>query len=431
MSINRKRLINNIGLTICVILAILITFCLFMPTSQAAEITLTPSGGVDDEQQINEALLNYDTVILSNGTFYISKSLYLNDNNKLLGQGIDKTLLQAVNPSTWYYKGTGLIYVSGMRNVEIAGMKIHGGEYLATYRQHTGHDWQNGIVVSGQSSGCSFHDLAFQMLCNDAIRVSGSSSNCKMYNCEMLIGHDGLQLWGGSDWYVYNNFINLNINSGFRFANTKDVEFDHNTIKCDTGSGFVSVELEDSVNDIWIHDNKFLHSTNPYNTAIATVHANGAGINIQYNEFVDTNPLSVSGIEYTFENNANIEGAIEGAGYSEGYEPNILSSTLALSYFRSAVPNSSEQKTENQTSLTSVSSLSSPSKNPTNYTTAEEQTQENSTEVTFQNFPGFIKDLISVINSGSSVIDEFVTTLFIMVGAYLIVWIFAKVFSRI
>ncbi|HEY3363132.1 MAG TPA: right-handed parallel beta-helix repeat-containing protein [Methanosarcina sp.] len=412
MSINRKRLINNIGITICVIIYCLLMFCLFMPTSQAAEITLTPSGGIDDEQQINEALLNYDTVILSNGTFYISKSIYVNDNNKLLGQGIDKTLLQAVNPSTWYYKGTGLIYVSGIRNVEIAGMKIHGGEYLATYRQHTGHDWQNGIVVSGQSSGCSFHDLAFQMLCNDAIRVSGSSSNCKMYNCEMLIGHDGLQLWGGSDWHVYNNFINLNINSGFRFANTKDVEFDHNTIKCDTGSGFVSVELEDSVNDIWIHDNKFLHSTNPYNTAIATVHANGAGIAIEYNEFVDTNPLSVSGIEYIFENNANIEGVIEGSGYDSSYSPGIIS-TIS-SYL---------------TPITKSFSLTS------NSTTSAEQPQNETTEskeiVTIQNFSGFINDIISVIKAGSSVIDEFVTCLFIMAGAFILVWIFAKVFSRV
>jgi hypothetical protein len=434
MSINTKRLINNTGILICPILYCLIMLCLFMPTSQAAEITLYPSGGSHDEQQIAEALQNYDTVYLSSGTFLLSNSLYVNDGARLIGQGMNKTTLKMANPSLLYFKGAAIIYINGQKNVEFSGFTVHGGETAETNRENSGHDWGNAILIDGGSSGCSFHDLYFTRLDGDALRVSGYTSDNEVYNCVAdTTGHDFVQLWGGSDWHIYNNLVNLNINTGVRFANSENCELDHNTFYCNTGSGFVATELEDSLQGIDIHDNIYRDLNNPYHCGIGTVHATGSDVNIYQNIFYDCTPTAIGGIEYTFENNAYELGAIDGAGYDPNYSTGIIAT---ISSYLTPITKTLFLSTP---SLSTVSTTSeNTSAETTNSTTTEEiqevqpqnETKE-STWITFQNFPGFINDIISVIHEGYSIIDKFVICLFIMAGAYLIVWIFAKVLSLI
>lgn len=401
--------------------AILFTVSL-LPTGEAASITLSPSGGAHDEQLINDAIHKYDTIYLGEGTFCISGSIYTLDNIRIMGAGTDKTILQVTDPSLFFTKGAGIIYIHGMENVELAGFTLHGGETPETNRQNSGNGWGNAIVLDGGATKCAIHDIFFTRLDGDAIRATGHTSNNKVYNCIAdTTGHDFVQLWNGNGWHIYNNLVNLNINTGVRFANSENCELDRNTFYCNTKSGFVATEIEDTVHNINIHHNVYRDLDNPYNCGIGTVHANG-DIDIKNNIFYNCKPHELEGIKYTFENNAYELGEIPGAGYDPKYSTGIIPTIQ-----RQIAPLTNSIQSDTETTQ-SIQGDPSEIKTPGDIKTTDEQEQVINLHAVLR----FMQDLVDIFaRAPATWLSEFATCLSIMAAAYILVYVVSRFLLRL
>jgi len=378
---------------------ILTIFCMILilssPAVQAAEITLYPSGG-DDGKLISEACKTYDSIILSAGTFWIYNSLYIPSGIKIKGQDYDETILQVKNPETFSYKTAGIICISGSDDIELSHFTFHGGETAQSNRQNSGHDWGNAIKITGDSSGCSFHDIYFTRLDGDAFRVSGSTHDNIVYNCRAdTTGHDFVQLWGGKRWKIYNNLVNLNINTGVRFANSEDCELYRNTFYCNTGSGFVATEIEDHVSGINIHNNLYRDLNNAYHRGIGTVHASGH-VDIHHNIFFNCDDISLTGVRYTFESNAYELGAIDDVGCSSKYveTPTVKAinpvNNALMNVYLSLPTTQKIQTKDNTTTEAGVKALETQDSGEITVEEQEQSKVENYTWITiiFQTFSG-------------------------------------------
>lgn len=261
------------------------------------------------QMQINNAIAAAnagDVIYLQPGTYDINAPIYMKSGISLCGSGSDKTVLKA-SLSDFSTKGAAMIYLSGVSGAQISNLKINGGEPSLSY-QHAngGHDYENAIKLDGGSSDCVIHDIYFTALDGDGVRGGRTTSNISVYNCQFLCsGHDGVQVWYGKNWHITNCTADLFINSGVRLANTINSEINNCFFYCDTGSGFVGIELEDNVDGANIHNNTFQSIHNGYGIGIATVHAYGTA-NIWGNSFSDCpgGAMSLHGITVNTDQNS-------------------------------------------------------------------------------------------------------------------------------
>ena len=102
--------------------------------------------GTSDETDINTAITASGNVILSSGTFTIDGDILMLDNSRLLGQGINKTIINAA-PATHVSAG---ISISNVSNVEVGGFKMIGNTSYAADDPVT---WWGHTVKISQTTG--------------------------------------------------------------------------------------------------------------------------------------------------------------------------------------------------------------------------------------------------------------------------------------
>jgi chitosanase len=261
-----------------------------------------------NQNTINDAIQSAkpgDTVILENGTYVIDGAINMKTGVNLAGSG--NTIIKASSFELFKDTPNGMIVFSGVSNSGISTLTVDGGETANQYT-NSGHGWENGILIKDNSANIVIRNIRFSGLCGDGINGDPSgSSNVLVKNCVMkTVGHDGVQCWDGDNWQVINCTMDLYINSGVRYANSKNCIVKNCYFYCDTGSGYAGIELEDSVQNITITENTFSHIHSSKGIGIVSVHATGTAI-IEDNIFEDCpgGNIVISGITVNGENSTS------------------------------------------------------------------------------------------------------------------------------
>jgi hypothetical protein len=289
-----KRQLGTLILALCLVLTII-------PAALGAQntITVNPTSGANAQTEINNAINtvasgatsnNPGHVILTTGTYQISKPIILKSNVILQGAG-DNTIIFATGSVCNSAKEPAYIYGSGVSNVEVSDLQF---KSTAKGTGDGGHgDYRNCIKFSS-STNCKVHDCLFQYyLYCDCVRVV-MSSGIQIYNCCMRSGHDGIQfLSGSSNCRAYNNDIDIRVNTGIRADNSKNIEIDHNTFYGLHKSGWCCTEMENTLSGIKIHHNIFHdYQGSSGSAAVQPVHASGS-VSVYNNILWNVGPIKM------------------------------------------------------------------------------------------------------------------------------------------
>jgi len=242
-------------------------------------ITVNPTSGSNAQTAINNAIKsvavgatssNPGYVLLTAGTYEISGPIILQSNVVLKGAG-DSTVIYADSSVCNSEGAPAYIFGSSISNCEISYIQFKSNA-AASDGGRT--EYKNCIKFSS-CSNCSIHDILFSpYLYNDGVRA-GKSSGIQVYNCRVRSGHDGIEfLSGSSNCRAYNNDIDIRINTGIRFDNSKG-RIDHNTFYGLHGSGWCCTEMENSVNVEIDHNIFHDYKGSSGSAAVQPVHASG------------------------------------------------------------------------------------------------------------------------------------------------------------
>jgi hypothetical protein len=311
------------------ILLFLLTCILLTGTACAATIDVgsgytytTPGAGL-------AAASSGDRVHVHAGTYTISSALLVPSGVTFYGDGYANTILKMSSPTALSTDSNpAIVYINGKSNVEVYGFTFHGNGGSLAVMHDINNDYRNycsGIKIKS-SSGTTIHDCYFTLTYGDSIRSGSGNSDTYIYNCQMLTpGHDGVNMYYGSDWRMSNCIVNTFINAGMRMEGVNGAEVDHCTFYSDTDSGSGGVEMLREVGTgINIHHNVFRNMHNSNGVGIFTYSASSGNAVIANNIFYDCpgGYITCSGITYT--DTGNQKGASSStdwtaAGY--GYNP--------------------------------------------------------------------------------------------------------------
>lgn len=195
-----------------------------------------------------------DRIHVHSGTYTITSTLQPSKNNLVLyGDGYQNTVIRGDTTSTFHYDGhdkaeSSMLWISNLNGFEVYGFKFHGMISDNT----TQHDTYGGTGDGGEAitvrysvSNVKIHDCYFTLLHGDPI-FGGASSYVDVYNCQMLRpGHDGIQLWGATNWNITNCIIDRQTNSGIRIASSSsNIKISRLTIYSTLGGGYGDIQWQ-------------------------------------------------------------------------------------------------------------------------------------------------------------------------------------------
>ncbi|AYK14707.1 MAG: right-handed parallel beta-helix repeat-containing protein [Methanosarcina flavescens] len=252
-----KRQIGTLFLATCLILTT-------VPAALSAQntITVNPTSGSGAQTAINNAInsvaskatpSNPGVVILSAGTYKISAPIVLKSNVVLKGSG-DGTIIFATGSVCNSEGAPGYIFGSGVSNVEVSHLQF---QSTATGPKDGGHGSYRNCIRFISVSNAKVHDILFdRYLYGDGVRIS-KSSGINVYNCRIQSsGHDGVSFLSGTkNSRMYNNYVEVQTNTGVRVDNCANIEVDHNTFTGSAGSGWCCVQLQNTLTNVKVHHN--------------------------------------------------------------------------------------------------------------------------------------------------------------------------------
>ena len=252
-----KRQIGTLFLATCLILTT-------VPAALSAQntITVNPTSGSGAQTAINNAInsvaskatpSNPGVVILSAGTYKISAPIVLKSNVVLKGSG-DGTIIFATGSVCNSEGAPGYIFGSGVSNVEVSHLQF---QSTATGPKDGGHGSYRNCIRLLSVSNAKIHDILFdRYLYGDGVRIS-KSSGINVYNCRIQSsGHDGVSFLSGTkNSRMYNNYVEVQTNTGVRVDNCANIEVDHNTFTGSAGSGWCCVQLQNTLTNVKVHHN--------------------------------------------------------------------------------------------------------------------------------------------------------------------------------
>lgn len=280
-------------------------------------ISLTPETGHDNQDQITEALKNYDNVYLEAGVYEVSGKIEINSWNTLTGDE-DAIIRVWSGSSQWFIRTNGIITGIGTSNVTISNIQIDGNcdELPSDYADYKfpgesgKHNTEKAIALTGSTNhfmeNISISNVKIYDCFSDGVRVAfadyvyvdgnfisntqhecvyfvcvrsglvqnnvleGITSDCVRFdNCQdsitrysVLDSYDGDNNNGAPKFYHQGIQISdqgRSFNSGSnKPLKTKNIEVYGNTF---TGKKRMNVWLDSSnkgVENVYIHDNEFL-----------------------------------------------------------------------------------------------------------------------------------------------------------------------------
>jgi hypothetical protein len=192
------------------VLAFLFFLLVLTGTAEAGtSITLSPDPGHNNQDQINEALKNYDTVFLEEGVYEVSEKIIINTGNTLTGSE-DAIIRVWSGSSLWFIYNYGIITGNGCSNIEISNIQIDG----------------NCDELPESYSGFSFPGGSGVHNTEKAISISGHSDpekgfirsiwiyNVKIYDCFS----DGIRVAYADYVFIYDNYISNCQHEGVYFV---------------------------------------------------------------------------------------------------------------------------------------------------------------------------------------------------------------------
>lgn len=158
-------------------------------------ISLTPETGHSNQDQITNALNDYDTVYLGAGVYEVSDKIQINSGNTLTGNE-DAIIRVWSDSSQWFVRNNGIITGTGTSNVKISNIQIDGNcdELPSRYAdfKYPGesgkHNTEKAIALTGSSNN---------------FMENISISNVKIYDCFS----DGVKVAFADHVYVSDCFI--------------------------------------------------------------------------------------------------------------------------------------------------------------------------------------------------------------------------------
>jgi hypothetical protein len=215
-----------------------------------------------------------------------------------------------------------MIYCNGLSNIEIRNLCIWGAETSQATQNTNGGTtgYRNGVKLI-QCNTVNIHDCLFGMLDGDGISSDGGTSlHVQVYNNEFTCaGHDGVQVWSGNDWRIYNNLFGVMVQSGVRVGSQNGpIQVDHNTFVSGYGnSGRAGIIFSNAQTNVNVHHNVFENLTDNYWTM--TYSASGA-VTIQNNIIYDVPAgYSLSGVTVTASNNTIYQSYYDWGSWGFGY----------------------------------------------------------------------------------------------------------------
>lgn len=174
--------------------AVLFFLLFFTGIAEAGNsITLTPEAGHSNQDQITEALENYDSVYLSAGVYEVDDSIVIGS-NKVLSGDEDAIIRVWSGSSQWFTEANGVIVSKkSLKNIEISGFQIDGNcdefpSKYANYGKGHAHNCEKLIVIGGYSNDFAENIAIYDMKIYDAFS-------------------DGIYIRFANGVHCYNNFI--------------------------------------------------------------------------------------------------------------------------------------------------------------------------------------------------------------------------------
>lgn len=264
---------------------ILLLFCLFLVLINTGIVhggeiecngeTWT-TDGIGDQEEINEAIREGDTVYLS-GDFCINDPIILDSDTILDGQGQTTITIpdnvNRISSSEFYHKATKgyatvmvpFIKATNCENIEITGIHFDGNaDGLSDLI--TGRGFFNFIMPTG-CNGISVHDCSGENSLGDFLRPI-KSTNIKFYNIEAeRLGHEALFAIRSSNIEMYGCKINCRINNAFRIRGSDNAYIHDNYITCtakeSAGPGGQVDVIENQEMNVEICNNVFVSTGGP------------------------------------------------------------------------------------------------------------------------------------------------------------------------
>jgi hypothetical protein len=235
-----------------VILLLFLTNSLWVAQAGNSDtITLYPVEGHSNQNQINEALENYDEVILSSNVFEVDNPVIVKSGKKLKGE--KGACLRVWNGSDeWNNRYNGVIRFGSenLHDVTICGIEIDGNcdELPASYANFvfpggSGHHnaWR-GIVFSGTSNpesgfmyNISIHDMYIHDFFSDGIRIAYADNVYVYDNVITNTQHECIYFICVRGGIVQNNELEGITSDNVRFDNCVDGKIVYNYLSSYTG----------------------------------------------------------------------------------------------------------------------------------------------------------------------------------------------------